>query len=77
MDNRLDFISKFVNEDEAHHDMATLRNRFIDLDKSLMAIWKTCGNLPGQRAIALARTNLETSLQYAIKGLCLKHEKTD
>jgi len=72
MDNRLDFISEF--QDGAVEEMTEIRKKFIALDDELRALWATTHNQPGQRAFSIARTNIESALQYAIKGLCLKYE---
>jgi len=73
-DNRLDFITGI---DELMIDsMSRIRERFIEIDEALRgcdehANFKDSG---AARTIALARTHLEMSLQFAIKSLCLLGE---
>ncbi len=56
--------------------MARLRAEYIEIDKVLCHFDdKLEGSAAGKRAIALARTNLEISLQYAIKSLCILGEE--
>lgn len=70
-DIRLDFISNI--DPEYITAMTTLRNEFIKLDKKLSQL----GDIDDakkdgvQRCLSIARTNIETALQYAIKALCL------
>lgn len=77
MDNRLDFISNL--KDGTVEKMTALRKKFIDLDnelKDLLLDQKLDENNPAlNRCVALARTHIEEALMYAIKSLCLKHEK--
>jgi hypothetical protein len=75
MNNRLDFISNI------HQDgidlMTQVRQAYITLDENLR-LFSTNSEKPldaaSNRALALARTHLETSLQYSIKTLCLQYE---
>ena len=76
MDNRLDFISNI--DPVGIEEMITMRKKFMALDADMIAIQlnqSSCG--ASARALALARTNLEISLQYAIKTLCLVYEIKD
>jgi hypothetical protein len=74
MDNRLDFISAI--DQEGIDKMTFIRNIYIELDNKLREIQQVKPlSASGGRTLALARTNLETSLQYAIKTLCLQYEK--
>ena len=72
---RLDFITNIASEYTSR--MAELRAMYINLDLAVCEIEDDvdfnheCGAL---RTIALARTHLEISLQYAIKSLCLVGE---
>lgn len=75
MDNRLDFITKI--DPLGIELMKDIRKAYIALDEVLRHYSK----MPEKplepaaaRTLALARTNLETSLQYAIKTLCLQYE---
>ncbi|QHJ76053.1 MAG: hypothetical protein [Bacteriophage sp.] len=73
LDIRLDFISNI--DPEVVDEMTALRSQFIMLDQKLQKITDDMnGDSAGLRAIALARTNLEISLQYAIKSLCIQGE---
>jgi hypothetical protein len=77
MNNRLDFISKFKDEDIAILEMTGCRAKFIELDEALRieAQLAQDNNLPAMaRSIANARTRLEEACQHAIKALCIKHE---
>ncbi len=74
MDNRLDFISKF--EDGAVEKMTEIRAKFMALDEELKQLSDGI-TPPGARVFAIARTNIESALHYAIKGLCLKFEKVE
>lgn len=69
---RLDFISNIENDYLAR--MAELRAMYIDLDLAIQEL-EDDENFEHEsgamRTISLARTHLETSLQYAIKSLCL------
>lgn len=73
MNNRLDFISSF--EDGAIEKMTEMRVKFMALDEELRVLANQKLPAAAGRTLALARTNLEMSLQYAIKSLCLLHEK--
>lgn len=70
-DIRLDFISNI--DPEYITAMTTLRKEFIKLDNKLGQL----GDIDDakkdgvQRCLSIARTNIETALQYAIKALCL------
>ena len=73
-DNRLDFISDI---DPQFIDMMTvLRQEFILMDGKLRVIGSlTEAQREGvARCLSLARTNIETALQQAIKALCLMGE---
>jgi hypothetical protein len=69
---RLDFISNIENDYLTR--MAELRAMYIDLDLAIQEL-EDDENFEHEsgamRTISLARTHLETSLQYAIKSLCL------
>ncbi len=75
LNNRLDFISNI--EENAIEMMTDLRNQFIHLDLSLQEIAEAYpdvdngGNPAAARALSLARTHIETALQFGIKSLCL------
>lgn len=75
MNIRLDFISNIHPQGIEH--MTELREIYMRLDTLLVA-HSNHQTRPldgaGNRALALARTNLETSLQYGIKTLCLQYE---
>lgn len=75
MNNRLDFIAAI--EPEGIALMTDVRQAYINLDECLrhfMLNPNKALDAAGNRTLALARTNLETSLQYAIKTLCLQYE---
>ena len=75
MNNRLDFISAI--DPEGIELMKDIRQAFINLDDILRHFSLNENRVldgAGHRTLALARTNLETSLQYAIKTLCLQYE---
>lgn len=75
MDNRLDFISAI--EEEGIKLMTDVRQAFIHVDAALRHFTQNPGKPldgAGNRTLALARTHLEISLQYAIKTLCLQYE---
>ena len=77
-DNRLDFISKI--SEPAVERMKLIRSQYISLDNELKDIHDLLHQrdiYEGKRTIALARTNLEVSLQFAIKSLCLLGEIND
>jgi hypothetical protein len=76
LDIRLDFISN-INPASVL-EMTILREKFIKLDEHLKVIADTLDAMKkrsGLRSIALARTHLETGLQYAIKSLCIMGEQ--
>jgi len=75
MDNRLDYIGGF--EDGTTEKMSALRAKFIELDNELRLLSDINSHQSPAlgRTIALSRTHLETASMYAIKSLCLKHEK--
>jgi len=76
MDNRLDCITEFKDVNKAIKEMASYRNRFVELDELLKEMDDETKEKPAvSRCIALARTNLEIGLQYSIKAICLKWEK--
>lgn len=75
MSTRLDYINEFKNKDAAIQDMSDLRKKFIELDDVLRDAFNDEKNPQVLRAISLARTKLEQSCMYAIKSLCLVHEK--
>jgi hypothetical protein len=70
-DIRLDFITNI--RPSMLLEMTNLRQMYVSLDEQI----KLYENLPyftesgADRTLALARTNLEISLQFAIKTLCL------
>lgn len=74
-DIRLDFISNI--DPEYITAMTTLRKEFIKLDEKLSQL----GDIDDakkdgvQRCLSIARTNIETACQYAIKALCLCGEQ--
>lgn len=75
MNNRLDFMT---NIDKEGIDLMTMyRQAYISLDESLRELTKhpeRSMESASLRTLELARTNLETSLQYAIKTLCILYE---
>lgn len=76
LDIRLDFIKK-INP-LTIHEMSAIRAKFIEIDDHLKEISDTLQGMEkpaGQRTIALARTHLETGLQFAIKSLCIMGEE--
>ena len=74
LDIRLDFITKICPE--AIERMTALRAEFIEIDKKLQQISDEMdGDSAGLRSVSLARTHLETGLQYAIKSLCILGEE--
>jgi hypothetical protein len=76
LDIRLDFITK-INPITIH-EMTAIRKAFMEIDDHMKVISDTLEELKrpaGQRTIALARTHLETSLQFAIKSLCIMGEE--
>lgn len=75
LDIRLDFITN-INP-LTIHDMTNMRQEFIAIDESLKGIadnLEAMKNPAGLRAIALARTHLETALMFSIKSLCIMGE---
>jgi hypothetical protein len=78
MDNRLDYIS---NIDQDGLDlMSDYRKTFIALDESLRLLTQHPEkplNPSAARTLALARTNLEISLQFTIKTLCIQFENKE
>lgn len=75
LDIRLDFISN-INP-VTLEEMTALRKTFIEIDEHLKIIADTLEIMKkpaGLRTIALARTHLETGLQFAIKSLCIMGE---
>ncbi len=72
-DNRLDFISNIDSEYVSR--MTEIRKKFIALDKEIgMMADEPTASAASHRTVALARTHIETSLQFAIKSLCLLGE---
>ena len=72
--NRLDFIKNI--DEEAINAMKRARELYIELDNFLqdledMPEYSSSG---AARTVSIARTNLEISLQFAIKSLCLVGE---
>jgi hypothetical protein len=74
-DIRLDYIEA-VNS-VARELMIDIRQKYIALDSSIADFQDAFPNISNgrdpvaARAALIARTHLETSLQYAIKALCL------
>lgn len=75
MDNRLDYIGSF--ESGTTEKMSALRAKFIALDEEMrLLIDPNAHSTPAlSRSVSLCRTHIEVACQYAIKSLCLKHEK--
>lgn len=74
LDIRLDYISNI--RDTSIWRMTELRKQFIALDEDLKRICDDMGgDGAGLRAISIARTHLETGLQFAIKSLCILGEQ--
>jgi hypothetical protein len=71
MDNRLDFISRFRDDQLAKAEMQEIRFKIIAIDNYLKDLTKKSASPSFLRSLSLARTNLEQSLQYTIKALCL------
>jgi hypothetical protein len=71
---RLDFIRNI--EENAIEMMTDIRNEYLALDMSIQDFEEAYPEISNEagRCISIARTNLETSLQYAIKALCLLGE---
>jgi hypothetical protein len=55
-------------------EMNELRDEFMALDFKLQTIGSTMSANASARAISHARTNLEISLMFAIKSLCILGE---
>jgi hypothetical protein len=72
MDIRLDYIYNF--KDGAKEKMTEIREKYMDIDKMLYGLFIDEENPALKRTFAIARTNLEISLMYAIKTCCLKYE---
>lgn len=75
LDIRLDFITNI--DSDVIDEMAVLRKKIIAIDEQLKSISDDLNlqqKTAGLRTIALARTHLETSLQFAIKSLCILGE---
>ena len=73
-DNRLDFISN-IHQDFINM-MTTTRQQFINLDSTLQ-IFSSLSQAEKEgvnRCLSIARTHIETALQYTIKALCLMGE---
>jgi hypothetical protein len=73
-DLRLDFITDI---DQRYIDMMTsARKEFIRLDQELqvMGDMENAGETGAARCVSIARTHMETALQYTIKALCLMGE---
>ncbi len=69
-DHRLDFIQKF--KDGYVEQMTEMRERFTELDEHLIFHELDDNfNEEAARTLELARTHLETALQYSIKTICL------
>lgn len=72
---RLDYITNI--EENAIEMMTDIRNEFITLDMSIQEIEEcypdlgTGENPAASRSLSIARTHLETALQFTIKALCL------
>lgn len=75
-DIRLDFINNIRHE--MIEAMTVIRKMYIELDSELQCVDDVvCDDENKQaalRCVSIARTHLETSLQYAIKSLCLVGE---
>lgn len=70
-DNHLEHMGKFKNEIYVLR-MDVMRKEFIKLDNELREIVEDEEVNPhAMRTVALARTHLETALQYAIKTICI------
>ncbi len=74
VDTRLDFIENI--EEKAIKDMCYIRKQYMNLMEDIEAIayLKAEKNPEAMRTLAIARTNLEASLMYAIKTLCIAGE---
>lgn len=74
-DNHLEHMGKFKN-DAYLLKMQEFRQEFIKLDNKLRDFIEHEENVhAAYRTIALSRTHLETSLQYAIKTICILGSK--
>ena len=72
-DNRLDYIRNI--EENCINKMTDLRGMYMALDSLIGSQGDLMkDNRAGQRAVSLARANLEISLQFTIKALCLLGE---
>jgi hypothetical protein len=75
LDLRLDYIDEI--DSIARELMIDIREKYIALDRSVADFEDAYPNIANgfdpvaARAVSIARTHLETSLQYAIKALCL------
>jgi hypothetical protein len=71
IDTRLDFISKI--DPHFIDAMTEIRQKFIELDDELKRFehYNNFSTSGAARTLAIARTNIETACQYAIKSLCL------
>lgn len=79
MDNLLDIRLDFINNiDQVGIDlMIEIRKAYIQMDECIVHLASNPSrplDEAARRSLALARTNLETSLQYAIKTLCIQFE---
>ncbi len=72
MNIRLDFITDI--QPGYIEKMTRIRKEYMSLDEALKVASEYTEDKAALRTIALARTNLEISLQYAIKSLCLLGE---
>lgn len=75
MDIRLDYVSKFKDQEKAITEMTALRAQYMALDATLKNMTELGNGDPAfLRSLSIARTHLETSCQYGIKSLCLGYE---
>lgn len=72
LDIRLDFVKNIRNE--FIDQMTSIRSDFIALDSRLITMADNTIDPAALRTISIARTELETACQYAIKSLCLMGE---
>lgn len=74
-DNRLDFISSI--DDEFIHMMTKARADYIAIDTNLRGLsqYPQAEREGVKRCLSLARTNIETAIQYTIKALCIMGEQ--
>ena len=70
IDNRLEYIGNL--KDGVIEKMSHYRKLFIALDNELIKLGE---DQVGHRQLAIARTNLESSLMYAIKTIAIAGEK--